>query len=304
MAYQAKELNKNITLTGKIAVVAGGTQGIGAAVTRRFAQAGASVFVVGRDQVRGEAVIEELKATSANESQTFQFLQADLSLVANAKAVAEKLISLTQPLGGVHYLVQTQGGPPNGIYSLTTESHEAHFAIQCISRFALSYLLAKSGTLKEADVSVSNGGEGKSPDVGDLELLQAKEENKFGIISSSVRDSNVVTGVTKSLAEKFPPLRTYNIHPGIVRTSSARNAGLSWALVLVISFFQYILGTPAEVYAEIPFFLAANQKGQDGMEGLMFSDAKLKALPTKWVTKEVELREKLWQKMVEIVEQA
>ena len=46
-------------LDGKIAIVTGGTQGLGAAVARRLAEAGAAgVVTCGRGQARGLAVAE------------------------------------------------------------------------------------------------------------------------------------------------------------------------------------------------------------------------------------------------------
>lgn len=55
-------------------------QGIGAAVAVRFAQAGSSVYVLGRSEERGNKVIAELRkaAEGKGKGQTFEFVQADL----------------------------------------------------------------------------------------------------------------------------------------------------------------------------------------------------------------------------------
>ena len=97
-AFAAKE-NQGLDLHGKVAAISGGTQvspslflvprpqsgsrstsplqGIGAATGLRFAQAGASVFIIGRDEKRGAAVVEELKQ-AGGPGQTFEFIKADL----------------------------------------------------------------------------------------------------------------------------------------------------------------------------------------------------------------------------------
>ena len=49
-------------LDGKIAVITGGTQGLGAAIARRFAAAGAAGLVTcGRDTAKGEAVAAAIR---------------------------------------------------------------------------------------------------------------------------------------------------------------------------------------------------------------------------------------------------
>lgn len=87
MTSLAQKANIGLNLTGKVAAVSGGTQGIGASVSRRFAEAGASVYIIGRNDELGNKVIEELKVLSANrakeqggagEEGKFEFIKADL----------------------------------------------------------------------------------------------------------------------------------------------------------------------------------------------------------------------------------
>lgn len=49
-------------LENKVCVVTGATNGLGKAVARRFAEEGASLIIHGRDEERGNALIDELKA--------------------------------------------------------------------------------------------------------------------------------------------------------------------------------------------------------------------------------------------------
>jgi NAD(P)-dependent dehydrogenase (short-subunit alcohol dehydrogenase family) len=52
-------------MDGKICIVAGATQGLGAAIARRLAAAGASgIVVTGRNETRGTAVAEDIRKTS------------------------------------------------------------------------------------------------------------------------------------------------------------------------------------------------------------------------------------------------
>ena len=56
-------------------------QGIGAAVGIRFAQAGANVYIIGRNAQLGQEVVEKCRqqAKDAADGRTYEFIKADLS---------------------------------------------------------------------------------------------------------------------------------------------------------------------------------------------------------------------------------
>lgn len=71
--------------TGKVAVVTGGTQGLGAAVARHLAQNGATgVVICGRNEAKGKAIAEKLNAEG---TARVEFVQADLSSVEDCRKV-------------------------------------------------------------------------------------------------------------------------------------------------------------------------------------------------------------------------
>jgi len=85
--------------TGQVALVTGGGNGIGAAVCRAFAAAGARVAVIDRDAAAGEAVAAEIgNAASAHALD-----------VADADAFAKLVDAVVAKEGGIDVLVNAAG---------------------------------------------------------------------------------------------------------------------------------------------------------------------------------------------------
>lgn len=91
-------------LTGKVAVVTGGTQGLGAAIAQHFVQQGAAgVVICGRNQSKGEKI-----AASLNESGNCRalFVRADLSSVEDCRQV---IATTDEHFGKIDILVNAGG---------------------------------------------------------------------------------------------------------------------------------------------------------------------------------------------------
>ena len=99
----------NTALEGKIALVTGGTKGIGKAIVSKLAQAGAKVIVTARNHP-GETDLE------------YHFIAADLSNPADVIKVANEINEL---LGRVDILVNNVGANthPGGGFSVLTDEH-------------------------------------------------------------------------------------------------------------------------------------------------------------------------------------
>jgi len=95
----------NISLKGKNAVVCGSTQGIGLATAIEFAENGANLTLISRNESK---LIDALKKMSNDGSQSHRFLVADFSDPDNLK---EQLSSLSSE---ITILVNNTGGPASG----------------------------------------------------------------------------------------------------------------------------------------------------------------------------------------------
>jgi NAD(P)-dependent dehydrogenase (short-subunit alcohol dehydrogenase family) len=127
-------MNENAArLTGKIAVVTGGTQGLGATVARLFAERGAEGLVIcGRNQSKGEAKAREIEAATGVRT---VYQPADLERVEDARAVIARA---DQEFGRVDCLVNAAAITDRGdILDTSPELFDRMFAINVRAPFFL-----------------------------------------------------------------------------------------------------------------------------------------------------------------------
>lgn len=116
-------------MTGeRVALVTGGTDGIGKATARRLLVDGWEVVVVGRSAARGEATVVELRASTG--SGRISALTADLSLLADTRRAADEFAAAHDRLDllllNANAIVQER--------RVTSEGFEWHLALVHLSR--------------------------------------------------------------------------------------------------------------------------------------------------------------------------
>ena len=92
-----------IDLTGKVALVTGGTGGIGGEVCRQLAANGATVYVNGRNAERGEEVVKDILAAGGKAI----FVQGDISLEEDCNRI---FAVIEEQHEGVDFLINNAGG--------------------------------------------------------------------------------------------------------------------------------------------------------------------------------------------------
>ena len=102
----SRSIAELIDLTGKVAVVTGGAQGLGKAISRRFAEAGASVVSGDVNADGAQATVRELAASTGG---NLRGTAVDVRKTASIDALAQKAVD---ELGGFDIWVNNAGVYP------------------------------------------------------------------------------------------------------------------------------------------------------------------------------------------------
>jgi len=120
-------------LDGRIAVVTGGTQGLGATIARLFAERGAAGLVIcGRNAAKGEAKAREISDATGVKT---VYVQADLEKVEDARAV---IAAADKAFGRIDALVNAAAITDRGtILDTSLELFDRMFAVNVRAPFFL-----------------------------------------------------------------------------------------------------------------------------------------------------------------------
>ena len=120
-------------LTGKLAVVTGSNSGLGLGLATRLSAAGADVVMAIRNRAKGEAAIEQIRATVPDAKLTIKSL--DLSSLASVAALGEELNAEGRP---IDILINNAGvmQPPDR--DTTADGFELQFGSNHLGHFALT----------------------------------------------------------------------------------------------------------------------------------------------------------------------
>jgi NAD(P)-dependent dehydrogenase (short-subunit alcohol dehydrogenase family) len=120
-------------IDGKIVVVTGGTQGLGAAIARAAAAAGAAgVVTCGRSAAKGRKVADDITASTGC---PVHFVEADLGKVSDCRAI---IAAADRAFGRVDILVNAAGNTDRGdILNTSEELYDDIFAVNTKAPFFL-----------------------------------------------------------------------------------------------------------------------------------------------------------------------
>ena len=228
------------SLEGRRALVTGSTDGIGAGVARRLAEAGAAVMVTGRDEGKGAAVVAGIREVGGAAS----FVAADLLDPASATGLAEATVAGLD--GPIDILVNNAALliAPAPTAEVPAELIDRAFAISVRSAFLLTGVVAPS--------MVERGG-GAIVNLGSISGFG-------GTANSALYSATKATmhSLTKSWAAEYGPsgVRVNAVAPG--PTLTAKVEAMEEPLAPMIARFPSRRANTVEEVADAVLFLAGD----------------------------------------------
>jgi NAD(P)-dependent dehydrogenase (short-subunit alcohol dehydrogenase family) len=187
-------------LENKVALVTGGTAGIGLEAARLFLREGAEVVITGRNEARGQGALDDLAAAAVRPGQV-RFIQADLSDLNSVQ-------NLAGAAGAVDILVNNAGAfPVSSTLEQSVENFEAVFDTNVKGAYFLVAALVPKMIAK---------GHGSIVNVTTMAA-------HFGVPDASVYSASkaALSSLTRTWAAEFGPkgLRVNSVAPGPTRTA-------------------------------------------------------------------------------------
>lgn len=236
---------KERELEGKAALVTGATSGIGRATALLFAEAGASVALVGRDEETLASLADEIRKREADALE----IVADVTNESDARRAVEEA---NARFGGLDVLVNAAGVLKNGSVETTTlETWDEMLNVNLRAVFHLMQLAAPH--LEKRRGNIVN--------VSSVTGLRAFP----GVLAYCVSKAGV-DQLTRCAALELAPkgVRVNAVNPGVVVTQIHKRGGMdeeSYAAFLARSKETHPLGRVGEAseVAELILFLASDR---------------------------------------------
>jgi len=233
------------SLSDKVALVTGGTSGLGAAIAARFAAEGACVVVTGRDAPRGEAVVTALREAGGEGC----FVACDLGDESSIQALMESTLS---KYGRLTTLVTSGAATATntGEREITITSLDNDILDKAVSTNIYGLLWTFKHALPHL-VKAASPGEGVTSSI--VTIATAGTRNGTPGMPAYFATKAPVEVMTRALAREFGSggVRVNCVSAGLVLTESERGA-------LSPEFEDYVKGLNCLPYLGRPEDIAAS----------------------------------------------
>ena len=216
-------------LDKKVAVITGGTRGIGRGIAEAFLASGAAVVISGRSAEKGARAVDEMGAADR-----VQFVACDVRVREDVDRLVDEA---AERFGAVDILVNNAGGTDGFalVGDMTDEawSNALNWNVNAVfwaTRRALKYMLERGG--------------GR---IINISSVEGKQANKPAV-AHYITNKHAINGLTKAVAFEYGTKNiTCNaICPGAVETDAMREAGPAAAKQAGMTYEQFLDGYAQE----------------------------------------------------------
>lgn len=201
-------------LSGKVALVTGGSGGLGLTTAAALARAGAQVIIASRPGVKLDEAVETLRASAAGKAEG---AGVDLADLASVDALADRLIAAGTP---IDFLVNNAG--VIGARQLSSIGVEMGFMTNVVGHAVLASriapLIANGGRI----ACVSSFGHHYSPVVFDDINFDHRPYSAWSSYGQS-KTGTCLMAVKLSEALRYRGVDAFSLHPGQVITDMGRS---------------------------------------------------------------------------------
>jgi NAD(P)-dependent dehydrogenase (short-subunit alcohol dehydrogenase family) len=223
------ETGSPLLLEKRVAVITGGTRGIGRGIAEAFAAAGAAVVLGGRSQAKGDQALGELGI-----GDRAAFVACD---VRRREDVENLVDQAAERYGSADIMVNNAGGSDRFalVHEMTDEAwlNALDFNLNAVfwgSRRALRYMLER--------------GWGR---IINISSVEGKQANKSAV-SHYITNKHAINGLTKAVAFEYGTkgITCNAICPGAIETDTMRELGPQAAAGAGITYQQFLDNYAAE----------------------------------------------------------
>lgn len=261
----------------KIALITGGTAGVGLSMVQAMARLGTEVHFIGTNEARGQEIE---RSVNAEGNGTTRFIRLDLSSMAAIRAFAQAYageVAHLDVLANVAGLLSPERRE-------TAEGLELTFAVDHLSAFLLSRELTPLLARAPHGRIVNVAGLAKQVLVPQLDFDDLQSRASYSPFRAAFRGVHAKTVLSQCLAERLGPqgIDVNSFHPGTVKSDLGRNLSgpLAWGLKLASPFLSSASRTGIYV---------ASADELNGVTGQFFSGKKARPLAF-----EADYAERLW----------
>lgn len=211
---------EGIILESKVAVITGATTGLGLETARSLACAGANVVILGRNQEKLDAAVQQVQAASLGKGGEVTGLILTLD---NLDMVRESATEILKAQPKIDFLINN-AGVACCPFSKTKQGLEMQFGTNHMGHFLLTCLLMPA-LLKSGDARIINLSS-RGHRLSDVDLEDPNFESRPydpWVSYACSKTANILFTVALDKRLKAKGVRSFAVHPGVIATELVRH---------------------------------------------------------------------------------